>query len=73
MTRDPEALVDIPAADAELVDAHDERELLTAYRNLPAPAQHLVVELTLALQAGTRGGRAPFHPVAIAGTLSVQQ
>ncbi|WP_255453194.1 helix-turn-helix transcriptional regulator [Thermomonas sp. HDW16] len=54
MALDPEAQADIPAADAELVDAHEERELLAAYRNLPRRSQHLVMELTQALQAGRR-------------------
>ena len=58
MTSDPEALADIPAADAELVDAHEERELLAAYRNLPRRSQQLVMELTRALQAGRRGTKA---------------
>lgn len=58
MTSDPEALADIPAADAELVDAHEERALLAAYRNLARRSQHLVMELTLALQAGHRGSKA---------------
>ena len=54
MTLDPEALADVPAADAELVDAHEERELLAAYRNLPRRSQHLILELTQSLQAGNR-------------------
>jgi hypothetical protein len=58
MSTDPEALADIPTADAELVDAHEERELLAAYRNLPRRSQHLVMELVLALQAGRRGTKA---------------
>ena len=58
MSADPDALADIPAADAELVDAHEERELLAAYRNLPRRSQHLVLELVQALQAGKRSGKA---------------
>ncbi|HWS77541.1 MAG TPA: helix-turn-helix transcriptional regulator [Thermomonas sp.] len=58
MSKDPEALADIPTADAELVDAHEERELLAAYRNLPRRSQHLVMELAKALQAGKRGRKA---------------
>ncbi len=54
MTLDPEALADVPAADAELVDAHEERELLAAYRNLPRRSQHLILELTQTLQSGNR-------------------
>ena len=58
MTSDPEALADIPTADAELVDAHEERELLAAFRNLPRRSQQLVMELTEALQASRRGNKA---------------
>jgi hypothetical protein len=54
MSTDPEALADIPTADAELVDAHEERELLTAFRNLPRRSQHLLMELAQALQTGKR-------------------
>lgn len=56
MATDP-ALADIPVADAELVDAHEERDLLAAYRNLPRRSQQLVLELAVALQAGRRGGK----------------
>ena len=59
MTLDPEAQADIPTADAELVDSHEERELLAAYRSLPRRSQHLVMELTQALQAGGRRGAKP--------------
>ena len=58
MTSDPEALADIPTADAELVDAHEERELLAAFRNLPRRSQQLVMEVTEALQASRRGKKA---------------
>ena len=58
MTSDPEALADIPTADAELVDAQEERELLAAFRNLPRRSQQLVMELTEALQASRRGKKA---------------
>ena len=54
MSTDPEVMADIPTADAELVDAHEERELLAAYRNLPRRSQHLLMELAQALQAGKR-------------------
>jgi transcriptional regulator with XRE-family HTH domain len=57
MSTDPEALADIPTADAELVDAHEERELLAAYRNLPRRSQNLVLELAQALQTGRRASR----------------
>ena len=59
MALDAEAQADIATADAELVDAHEERELLAAYRNLPRRFQHLVMELTQALQAGGRRGTKP--------------
>lgn len=58
MTGDPEALADIPTADAELVDAHEERELLAAYRNLPRRSQHLLMELAQALRSGKRASKA---------------
>lgn len=54
MSSDPEALADIPTADAELVDAREERELLAAYRDLPRRSQHLLMELARALQSGKR-------------------
>jgi transcriptional regulator with XRE-family HTH domain len=57
MSTDPEALADIPTAVAELVDAHEERELLAAYRNLPRRSQNLVLELAQALQTGRRASR----------------
>ena len=56
MSKDPEVLADIAAADAELVDAHEERELLAAFRNLPRRSQHLVIELVQAMQTGKRKG-----------------
>lgn len=54
MSSDEEALADIPTADAELVDAREERELLAAYRDLPRRSQHLLMELARALQSGKR-------------------
>ena len=56
MSKDPEVLADIAAADAELVDAHEERDLLAAFRNLPRRSQHLVIELVQAMQTGKRKG-----------------
>ena len=56
MSKDPEVLADIAAADAELVDAHEERDLLAAFRNLPRRSQHLVTELVQAMQTGKRKG-----------------
>lgn len=58
MSTDPEAMADIPTADAELVDAHEERELLAAYRNLPRRSQHLLMELAQALRSGKRASKA---------------
>jgi len=57
MSKDPEVLADIAAADAELVDAHEGRDLLAAFRNLPRRSQHLVIELVQAMQTGKRRGR----------------
>lgn len=54
ISSDEEALADIPTADAELVDAREERELLAAYRDLPRRSQHLLMELAQALQSGKR-------------------
>lgn len=54
MAIDPE-FADIPVADAELVDAREERDLLSAFRNLPRRSQHLVLELAIALQGSRRG------------------
>ena len=56
MSKDPEVLADIAAADAEPVDAHEERDLLAAFRNLPRRSQHLVIELVQAMQTGKRKG-----------------
>jgi transcriptional regulator with XRE-family HTH domain len=57
MLKDPDALADIPTANAELVDAHEERELLAAFRELPRRSQHLLMELALALRVGKRKGK----------------
>ena len=54
MAQDPASLADVPAAHAELVDAHDERELLAGFRNLPRRSQQAVLELVEILQAGRR-------------------
>ena len=54
MGMDPD-LADIPVADAELVDAREERDLLAAFRNLPRRSQQLVLELAVALQGSRRG------------------
>ena len=54
MASDPAGLADVPAAHAELVDAHDERTLLAGFRNLPRRSQQAVLELVDILQAGRR-------------------
>lgn len=52
-----ELLADIPAADAELVEAPRERELLAMFRELPRKSQQLVVDLVETLQASRRRSR----------------
>ena len=59
MTSDPEALADIPTADAELVDAHEERELLAAFRNLPRRGQQLMIDMVEVMQSGRRRAGKP--------------
>jgi transcriptional regulator with XRE-family HTH domain len=49
-----DALAEIPAADAELVDVEEERILLAGFRNLPRRSQQLVLDLVETLQAGRR-------------------
>ena len=51
---DPDALADVPTADAALVDGEDERTLLAGFRNLPRRSQQLVLDLVETLQAGRR-------------------
>lgn len=45
---------DTPTADAELVEAHEERELLAMFRTLPRKSQQLVVVLLETLQVNRR-------------------
>ncbi len=59
MVPDADVLADVPAADAELVDASEERALLAAWRALPRRAQLLVLELAQALQGQRRRPRRP--------------
>lgn len=54
MTPDDALLYDIPTADAELVEVHEERELLSMFRGLPRRSQQLVVDLVETLHAGRR-------------------
>ncbi len=51
---DPEALADVPTANAELVDAEEERTLLAGFRNLPRRSQQLVLDLVETLQSTRR-------------------
>ena len=51
---DPDALADVPTADAELVDIEEERVLLAGFRNLPRRSQQLVLDLVETLQSGRR-------------------
>ncbi len=54
MSPGDELLIDTPAADAELVDAQEERELLAMFRGLPRKSQQLVLGLVETLQASRR-------------------
>ncbi|MEO5629093.1 MAG: helix-turn-helix domain-containing protein [Thermomonas sp.] len=54
MSADAELLTDVPTADAELVDAQEERELLGMFRSLPRKSQQLVIALVETLQASRR-------------------
>ena len=54
MTPDETLLSDIPTADAELVEAQEERELLSMFRSLPHRSQRLVFDLVETLQASRR-------------------
>lgn len=49
-----ESLEDVPAADAELVDAPDERELLAMFRSLPIKSRQLVIALVETMQVAKR-------------------
>lgn len=44
-------LAHVPAADAELVDASDERALLAAFRSLPRRLQHPILQFVQSLTA----------------------
>ena len=59
ISTDPDALADVPTANAELVDVEEERMLLAGFRNLPRRSQQLVLDLVDTLQSGRRrAGRA---------------
>lgn len=45
ISQDEDALDHISAVDAELVEARDERELISLYRSLPTKRQQLVIEV----------------------------
>lgn len=57
MSPDADQWADIPAADAELVEVPQERELLAMFRELPRKPQQLVVELVETLHASRRRTR----------------
>ena len=54
ISTDPDALDDVPAADAELVDVEEERMLLAGFRSLPRRAQQLMVDMVEVMQSGRR-------------------
>ena len=51
---DPDALDDVPAADAELVDVEEERMLLAGFRSLPRRGQQLMIDMVEVMQSGRR-------------------
>ncbi len=57
MSPDEALLSDIPAADAELVEVQEERDLLAMFRGLPRKSQQLVVSLVETLHASRRRSR----------------
>lgn len=54
ISTDSEALAEVPAADAELVDVEEERLLLAGFRELPRRSQQLVLDLVETLQSSRR-------------------
>ena len=54
ISTDPDALAEVPAADAELVDVEEERMLLAGFRELPRRSQQLVLDLVDTLQSSRR-------------------
>ena len=54
ISTDTEALAEVPAADADLVDVEEERPLLAGFRNVPRRSQQLVLDLVETLQSGMR-------------------
>lgn len=50
----PDALEDVPTANAELVDVEEERMLLAGFRNLPRRSQQLMIEMVSVMQSGRR-------------------
>jgi len=54
ISTDPDALDDVPAADAELVDVEEERMLLAGFRSLPRRAQQLMIDMVEVMQSGRR-------------------
>ena len=57
MAPDADPLGDVAAADAELVEAPEERELLAMFRDLPRKPRQLVLDLVATLHAGRRRTR----------------
>jgi len=54
ISTDPDALDDVPAADAELVDVEEERMLLAGFRSLPRRGQQLMIDMVEVMQSGRR-------------------
>ena len=54
ISTDPDALDNVPAADAELVDVEEERMLLAGFRSLPRRAQQLMIDMVEVMQSGRR-------------------
>ena len=54
ISTDPDALDDVPAADAELVDVEEERLLLAGFRSLPRRGQQLMIDMVEVMQSGRR-------------------
>ena len=54
ISTDPDALDDVPAADAELVDVEEERMLLAGFRSLPRRGHQLMIDMVEVMQSGRR-------------------
>ena len=51
---DPDALADVPTANAELVDVEEERMLLAGFRSLPRRGHQLMIDMVEVMQSGRR-------------------